>query len=297
MKLVNMLIHGHAHLGVRMENGGILPVTELAPIYGIGSRLPRRIEDVLHDPSSLGRLRDRLEQNPSAYADKIVPAARARLLPAVSHPAKIVCIGLNYRRHAQETGAPIPESPVVFSKFSDAVAAHGDVIPLPAGAEQIDFEGELAIVIGRYARDVKREEALDYALGYTVANDVSARDLQMRTSQWLLGKTCPKFAPLGPDLATADEIPDPNALRIRTLVNGVKRQDSSTSDMIFSCAELIHYLSRYMTLAPGDVILTGTPEGVILGDPADKRVWLKDGDEVTIEIEGIGTLGNRFARA
>ncbi len=214
--------------------------------------------------------------------------------PAVIHPEKIFCIGLNYRRHAQESGLALPDSPVVFSKFSNTLAAHQEPVPLPPASSQIDYEVELAIVIGQQARNLSVAEALQCVWGYTIANDVSARDLQMKTSQWLLGKSCDKFLPLGPAIASADEIPDPDSLDIALWLNGESRQHSNTRDMIFSCAEIVSYLSRVWTLQPGDVICTGTPEGVILGRPLDKRDWLKAGDEVRLTIEGLGEQTTRF---
>jgi 2-keto-4-pentenoate hydratase/2-oxohepta-3-ene-1,7-dioic acid hydratase in catechol pathway len=170
------------------------------------------------------------------------------------------------------------------------VAAPGEPIPLPDNAVQYDYEVELAAVIGRRARYVSEGQALDYVLGYCTANDLSARDLQTRTSQWLLGKTLDKFMPLGPYLVTADQVPDPQNLALRTWVNGELRQNSNTSDMVFSVAQLVSYVSQYLTLEPGDVILTGTPEGVVLG--MKEKVWLKAGDEVTVEVEGLGRLTN-----
>jgi 2-keto-4-pentenoate hydratase/2-oxohepta-3-ene-1,7-dioic acid hydratase in catechol pathway len=196
---------------------------------------------------------------------------------------------LNYRRHAQETGAPIPDTPILFSKFNNALAGTCEPVPLPRVATQYDYEVELGVVIGRRAASVKVEDALDYVLGYCTANDLSARDLQMRTSQWLLGKTLDRFCPVGPYLVTRDEVPEPQALNLRTWVNGELRQNSNTGDMIFSVAEIVSYTSQYMTLDAGDLIITGTPEGVILGMP-EPRPWLKPGDEVTVEVEGLGKL-------
>jgi 2-keto-4-pentenoate hydratase/2-oxohepta-3-ene-1,7-dioic acid hydratase in catechol pathway len=210
--------------------------------------------------------------------------------PCVHSPEKILCVGLNYRRHAAESGAQVPEVPVLFSKFNNALAAHREPIPLPAEATEYDYEVELAVVIGKTARRVSVEKALDYVLGYSNANDVSARDLQMRTSQWLLGKTMDKFCPIGPYLVTADEVPDPQQLATRSWLNGGLRQNSSTADMVFTVAEIISYASRYMTLKPGDVIMTGTPEGVILG--MKEKVWMKPGDTVSIEVGDLGTLTN-----
>jgi 2-keto-4-pentenoate hydratase/2-oxohepta-3-ene-1,7-dioic acid hydratase in catechol pathway len=213
--------------------------------------------------------------------------------PCVANPGKIICVGLNYRRHAVESGMAIPTIPVLFSKFPNTLAAAGEQIVLPATAVEYDYEAELGVVIGRHAKHVGEQEALSYVLGYCTLNDLSARDLQMRTSQWLLGKTLDQFLPIGPYLVIADAVGDPQALNIRCWVNGTLRQNSTTADMIFSVASLLSYISQYMTLEPGDVIATGTPEGVILG-MAEKE-WLKPGDEVTVEIAGLGRLTNTFA--
>jgi 2-keto-4-pentenoate hydratase/2-oxohepta-3-ene-1,7-dioic acid hydratase in catechol pathway len=212
-----------------------------------------------------------------------------RIRPVVPAPGKIVAVGLNYRRHAEESGAAVPETPVLFSKFNNSLAAACEPIPLPRNATQYDYEVELGVVMGRQAAAVEPGEALDYVLGYCTANDLSARDLQFRSSQWLLGKTLDKFCPIGPYLVTRDEIPDPQTLALRTWVNGELRQNSNTRDMIFSVAEVVSYASQYMTLEPGDLIITGTPEGVILGMP-EPRPWLKAGDEVAVEVEGLGRL-------
>jgi 2-keto-4-pentenoate hydratase/2-oxohepta-3-ene-1,7-dioic acid hydratase in catechol pathway len=210
--------------------------------------------------------------------------------PAVADPGKIVCVGLNYRRHAAETNMPVPETPVLFSKFGNSIAAYGDSVSLPPVAIQYDHEVELGIVIGKPTRNVSQEDALDYVLGYVTANDISVRDLQTRTSQWLLGKTLDNFLPVGPYLVTADEVGDPQLLGIKTWVNGDIRQNSNTGDMIFTVAEIVSYISRYFTLEPGDLIVTGTPEGVAMG--REDKPWLKPGDEVVVEVEKLGSLKN-----
>lgn len=212
--------------------------------------------------------------------------------PAVPAPSKLLCIGLNYRRHAEESGMAIPAHPVLFSKFANALSPHGGTVDI-GGLEQVDYESELAVVMGRRARGVSESEALGYVLGYTVANDLSERRLQFLSGQWLLGKTIDGFLPLGPDLVTTDEIPDPQRLAVRGWLNGELRQDSNTADMVFSVAQIIAFVSRFMTLEPGDVICTGTPEGVVMG-MAEKR-WLQPGDEFVAEIEGVGRLSTRLA--
>jgi 2-keto-4-pentenoate hydratase/2-oxohepta-3-ene-1,7-dioic acid hydratase in catechol pathway len=223
-------------------------------------------------------------------ASPIVPMESLRLAPAVMAPEKIICVGLNYRRHAIEANMPIPTTPVIFGKFANSLSASGDRIVLPAVDFKYDYEAELGVIIGREARDVSVGHALDFVAGYCCANDLSARGAQLATSQWMIGKMLDGFLPLGPFLVTTDDIPDPQALRIQCRVNGEVRQASSTSDMIFSVAEIIAFLSRYATLKPGDVIVTGTPEGVLMGRQAP--VWLKLGDEVAIDIAGLGVLTN-----
>jgi len=212
--------------------------------------------------------------------------------PAVADPGKIICVGLNYRRHAAETNMPVPETPVLFSKFDNTIAAYGDSVSLPPVAIEYDYEVELGVVIGKSARNVSQDEALDYVLGYVTANDISVRDLQTRTSQWLLGKTLDNFLPVGPYLVTANEVGDPQLLSIKTWVNGDIRQNSNTGDMIFTVAEIVSYISRYFTLEPGDLIVTGTPEGVAMG--REDKPWLKPGDELVVEVEKIGTLKNEM---
>jgi 2-keto-4-pentenoate hydratase/2-oxohepta-3-ene-1,7-dioic acid hydratase in catechol pathway len=209
-------------------------------------------------------------------------------------PLAIVCIGLNYRFHAEETKAAIPQHPVVFMKLPNVIQHPGDPILLPTHlkSDKVDYECELAVVIGKTARNVSRENALQHVLGYTCANDVSARDWQKHAGggQWCRGKTFDTFCPLGPVLVTADEIPNPNALAIKTVLNGQVMQDWNTNDMIFDVPTLIEFLSGSTTLMPGTVILTGTPHGV--GMARTPPVWLADGDTVSVEIEKIGTLTN-----
>lgn len=220
--------------------------------------------------------------------------AVVKALLAPLPPSNIFCIGLNYREHAKESNSPIPQDPVLFMKPTTAVANPGDPIRLPACSRQgpeVDYEAELAVVIGKPARDVAVDRALEYVLGYTAANDVSARHWQRNNGgQWIRGKGFDTFCPLGPALVTADEIPDPQNLRLRTILNGQVLQDSTTADMIFSVARIVSFLSLDTTLLPGTVILTGTPPGV--GFARKPPVFLKPGDQVTIEVERIGSLVN-----
>ena len=209
----------------------------------------------------------------------------------IARPGKIVAIGLNYEDHAAETGAEIPDKPVVFAKYPNTIIGNGEAIRIPPIAEQIDYEAELAVVVGRRARNVPESEALEYVFGYTNSNDVSARDLQFSEGgQWTRSKSIDTFLPLGPYVATRDEVPDPQNLYIRAILNGEVVQDGTTSTMIFSVAEIVSFLSQGMTLEPGDIIITGTPPGV--GMARDPQLWMKPGDDVSIEIEGLGTLTN-----
>jgi len=215
--------------------------------------------------------------------------------PCVPTCQKILCVGLNYLQHAKETKAvELPKEPLLFGKFAHTLAGHRQDIIIPGQTSRVDYEAELAIVIGRTAKKIGLTEALNCVYGFCNANDVSARDLQLKTSQWMLGKNCDGFCPIGPYLVSKDEIGNPNQLGIRCLVNGEVRQNARTSDMIFSCVEIVRYIASHMTLYPGDIILTGTPAGVILGYPREKRAWLQDGDEVTVEIEKLGRLTNRI---
>ena len=212
------------------------------------------------------------------------------IVSPVPRPGKIICIGLNYRDHAEESGMAIPTSPVIFSKFSTCAIGPNQMIIIPEGSLQTDYEAELAFVIGRRAQNVKKENALDCVLGYTNFNDVSARDFQFADGQRQRGKSCDTFAPMGEYIATTDEIPDPQNLSIKLHLNGETLQDSNTNQMIFGVAELVEFLSRFITLEPGDVVATGTPPGV--GFARKPPVYLKDGDTVEVEIDGLGVLSN-----
>lgn len=238
-------------------------------------------ELVVHDAGALAQARENgwLVRREDAYWFAPVP-----------RPGKLICIGLNYRDHAAESNMPIPERPVVFSKFSTAVIAPGEAVVLPATSQQIDYEAELAVVIGRRAKCVSATRAYDYVLGYTAFNDVSARDFQFADGQWQRGKSCDTFAPMGQTIVTTDVITQPHILSIKLFLNGKTMQDSNTDQLIFGVPELIEFLSETITLEPGDVIATGTPSGV--GFARKPPVFLQPGDEMVVEIEGIGKLGN-----
>jgi 2-keto-4-pentenoate hydratase/2-oxohepta-3-ene-1,7-dioic acid hydratase in catechol pathway len=219
-------------------------------------------------------------------------AERVRLLPPIPDPPKIVCIGLNYRDHAAESGAPIPKEPVLFSKYATALIGHGAPIVLPPVSQEVDYEAELVIVIGKRGRHVNKDQAMSYVAGYTIGHDVSARDWQLKKDgkQWMVGKTFDTFAPTGPHLVTTDEVPDPHSLPIRLRLNGQRMQESTTKQMIFGVGEIVAYLSQVFTLEPGDLIFTGTPPGV--GFARKPPVFLKPGDVAEVEIEGLGVLRN-----
>lgn len=297
MKLLTFIQNGTYRLGVKMDQG---VVDVLAALSSISTEkiIPATIHEVIEGGTgALNELREYIDMVLALDNDKtayVLDESTLVLGPSVTHPNKIICVGLNYRRHAEETGSQIPQYPILFNKFNNTLAGHGDDIPLPKVSEKVDYEAELAIVIGKTAKYISKEQAPGHVFGYCNANDLSARDLQVRTQQWLLGKSCDKFAPLGPYIVTVDEVGNPNDLEIKTYVNGEVRQHSNTSDMIFHCDEIVSYISQHLTLVPGDIILTGTPEGVVLGYPPEKQVYLKDGDIVSIEIEKLGTLTNQF---
>jgi acylpyruvate hydrolase len=216
--------------------------------------------------------------------------ADVELLPAIRRPGKVICVGLNFRSHLAEIGEDSPEYPILFSKAITSLIGHGQSIVLPSISRQVDYEGELAVVIGRRGKYIPEESALAHVAGYACANDVSAHDLEFRTSQWTSGKMLDTFCPLGPALVTRDEVPDPGSLRLRTILNGHVVQDARTSDMVFSVPFLISYISSLATLEPGDVILTGTPAGI--GCNQQPQIFLQAGDRISVEIEAIGTLSN-----
>jgi 2-keto-4-pentenoate hydratase/2-oxohepta-3-ene-1,7-dioic acid hydratase in catechol pathway len=284
MRLASYLDGGRERLAV-VAGDRALPADELLP-GGPGS-----MAELLADEALLGRLSAAAATQQSRIAAEGQVLDSLSLLSPIPRPPKIVGIGLNYHAHATEQGVDPPTEPLIFAKFPTSVTGHRASIRWdPALTSQVDYEVELAVVVGRTARRVKRSEALSYVLGYTCGNDVSARDLQFGDKQWVRGKSLDTFGPLGPVLVTADEIPDPQALALRCLVNAEVLQDSTTADMIFGVAELIAYASTTFTLEPGDVIMTGTPPGV--GVFRDPQRFLHDGDQVAVEIEGIGVLEN-----
>ena len=226
----------------------------------------------------------------AASPEQALRLADVTLKAPIPRPGKIICIGQNYLEHAKESNASAPPFPIIFAKYANTVIAHGEPIVVPAAVQKPDYEGELAVVIGRRGRNIPEADALDYVAGYMPLNDVSARDWQGRTSQWVLGKTPDTFCPMGPALVTADEIPDVQNLSLRTVIGDEVLQQGHTSLMIFPVAHLIWDMSRVMTLEPGDVIATGTPSGI--GAARTPPRWLRPGDVVRIEIDGVGVLEN-----
>ncbi len=282
MKLVQVWKDSAAALGIQTPEG-IIDVAAEAARRGLSA--PTTMLEAIQAGEAGKNVLQALAEKARCFTD-------TPLAPAVTGCDKILCIGLNYRQHAKECGLALPPAPVLFNKFSNALAAHGDSIALPPEYLEYDYEAELVAVIGKPARNVSVEEAYDYVYGYTCGNDMSTRDLQFcRSNQWVLSKTLDGFAPIGPCLVTAEEL-DAENLGISCTVNGELRQNSNTSDMIFTTAQIIADLSRHFTLLPGDIIFTGTPQGVMHGYPADKKDWLKPGDTVSVTIEGIGTLTN-----
>lgn len=289
LTLLTMRKNGEYRLGVKTDQG-ILDVAEAASLLKMYA--PPTMDDLLQheDGPSLNALVDAALKSRAAQK-AFVKEETIEYGPLVNRPEKIVCVGLNYRRHAQEIGAPIPKEPVLFSKFNVALNKHNGSIKLPVEvAKKFDYEIELVIVMGKEARNVSEADAHSYVAGYATGNDFTARDLQLETGgQWLIGKTPDQFAPLGPYMVTAEQV-DPDNLKLECRVNGETRQNSNTSDMIANTRHIISYISRHITLRPGDIIFTGTPEGVIQGKPKDKQVWLKAGDKIACSVEKLGEL-------
>ncbi|MFZ0943350.1 MAG: fumarylacetoacetate hydrolase family protein [Syntrophobacteraceae bacterium] len=288
--LLTMRRNGEYRLGVKTEKG-ILDVPLAAKLLH------------MHGPSSMDELLQS-EDGPSLNAlvgaalksraanKLLVREAEIEYGPALTRPEKIICVGLNYRRHAKEVGMEFPSQPVLFNKYNNALNNHNGSIKLPvAVAKKFDYEVELVIVLGKEAKNVSEADALSHVAGYCTGNDFTARDLQLETpsKQWMIGKTPDQFAPLGPYLVTADQV-DPDNLKIECRVNGETRQSSNTNDLIFNCRQIISFISHYITLKPGDIIFTGTPEGVIAGRPPAEQVWLKPGDKVACSLENLGEL-------
>jgi len=289
LTVLNIRRNGEDFLGVKTEKG-ILDAQEAARLLHMHT--PANIDDLLQheDGPSLNALVDAAMKSSSTRA-AFIKEDGIEYGPIVMHPEKIVCVGLNYRKHAQEIGQPIPKEPVLFSKFNTTLNRHNGTIKLPVHvAKKFDYEVELVIVIGKEAHNVAEADALSCVAGYCTGNDFTARDLQLETGgQWLIGKTPDQFAPIGPYMVTADQV-DPDNLKLECRVNGETHQSSNTSDMIANTRHMISYISRHITLRPGDIVFTGTPEGVIQGKPKDQQVWLKAGDKIACSLEKLGEL-------
>ena len=290
MKLITYYENNEPHLGIKLDQG-VLPVALTDQTANID--LPKTIQEVIDQGKSGKILLKELIKN-STENDYLT--TEINYAPALMHPEKIICVGLNYQKHADEVKADYPKQPILFNKFNNALSAHQQAVTIPEMTERLDYEAELGVVIGKKASNVSEAEALDHVFGYCATNDLSARDLQKRTSQWMLGKTSDGLLPIGPYIVTKNEIDDPNNLKIQTKLNGKLVQDSNTSDMIFTVPEIISYISKYMTLQPGDLIITGTPEGVIIGQPKEEREYLKPADKVTVKIEKLGSLTTTFEK-
>lgn len=268
-----------AHAGGLSLDYESIDWTKTKEVIGAGDRVLRLLENVAKGVKE-SRLNSGINLAPK----------NARLGPPVPDPDKIICLGLNYRDHAEEANLPVPKVPLLFAKFRNSLTGPVDEIELPDASESVDYEAELAIVIGKITKNVSEENALEYVFGAMAMNDVSARDVQLATSQWMAGKAIDTFAPCGPALVSLDELGDIQNLRIQARVNGRLVQDSNTGNMIFRVSYIVSYLSQLMTLVPGDIIATGTPAGV--GFKREPPILLKDGDLVEVEVERIGRLAN-----
>jgi len=289
MRLVQFTVDGASRVGARRD-GSVVDLEAAGD--AVGTSLANTTVDLLADPG----WREKVEEVVAEVGDgpAVHDAADVELDAPVTSPEKIVCVGLNYVEHAEESDEDTPDSPVLFSKFPSAITGPGSEIRWDTDlTDEVDFEAELAAVVGKTARRIDRDEAKEHVAGYTVANDVSARDLQFADDQWVRGKTLDTFCPLGPDLVTEDELGDPHDLDIYTDVNGERLQDSNTQHMVFDTYDLVAFCSQAFTLKPGDLILTGTPPGV--GAFREPPIYLEDGDEVTVGVEGIGDLTNTCA--
>ena len=276
MRLISFTENSGSAAGI-LKNEGVFPLADL----GFGSAL---------EFIAAGERAILTAERAALASQKLRPLSGLKLLAPIPRPAKILCVGLNYRDHAIESRMEIPPVPTVFAKYPTAVIGPGAPIVISSVTEKPDYEAELALVIGKGGERISRANWRSHVFGYTVLNDVSARDVQLATSQWTLGKSLSTFAPLGPHIVTADEIPDPQALDIRLSIGGDMLQHSNTRELIFGVPELIEHISRFIALEPGDIISTGTPAGVGLGRTPPR--WLRHGDEVVIDIEKIGTLRN-----
>ena len=289
LTLLTMRRNNENRLGVKTDHG-ILDVKEAAAALHMPA--PSTMDDLLQnqDGPALNALVDAAIKS-AAVKKSFLKEEGLAYGPLLSRPEKIVCVGLNYRKHAKETNQPVPKAPILFNKFNNSLNTHKGKIKLPVEvATKFDYETELVIVIGKEARNVSEADAGGHIAGFATGNDFSARDLQLETGgQWMIGKTVDQFGPLGPYLVTADQV-DGDNLKLETWVNGEQRQNSNTNDMVFNTRYIVSYISRHFVLRPGDIIYTGTPEGMIQGKPADKQIWLKPGDKIVSSLEKLGKL-------
>lgn len=287
LKILSYYENQRVKLGIQTEDG-IIDVQSVSEKTGIAA--PSTILGVIKGgDEALQALTQIIANSNEKLNEKNIQYA-----PVIPNAGKVICVGANYRKHAIESGLAIPEEPIYFAKYANSLSGHREEISVPKMAEQVDYEVELVVVIGKPAKNVPVESALEYVFGYAVGNDLSVRELQFRSNQWLYGKAIDGFAPLGPYIVTAEEVSNPQNLNLKCWVNGELRQNSNTEDMIFSTPQLISDLSQIMTLQPGDLIYTGTPEGVIMG--MDEKNWLKTGDEIVCEIDGLGRLLNKLRK-
>lgn len=283
MKIVTFSVGKDQHIGI-VQDENIISLTALS-----AEEFPPCLKTFINNYEELeGRVNQLIKE--SSLEAVTYRISDVKILPPISQPEKIICVGLNYIDHCKETGMEPPSSPVIFSKYANAIIGQNDAIELPVNSNEVDFEAELTIVIGKEAKRVTEEEANEYVFGYTIMNDISARDLQFKDGQWSRGKTADTFAPIGPFVVTHNEVEDPHDLAISLELNGELMQDSNTSNLIFTVPQIVSFLSQSMTLKPGDLIATGTPPGVGMG--RNPKVWLKNGDQINVTIEKIGTLSN-----
>ncbi|WP_269501281.1 fumarylacetoacetate hydrolase family protein [Burkholderia sp. IMCC1007] len=286
MRFTSFVRDGTPGLAIRAADGRYLGLTRADPDY------PGDLDTVVSGgPAALADANQRLQ-----LTGRPLDLAACTLLPPVTRAAKIICVGLNYAEHSQEAGYEVPSYPTLFARFHSSLTAHGAAIRMPAESAQLDYEGELAVIIGRRGRRIGRSDALNHVAGYTIFNDATLRDFQFKTPQWTVGKNFDETGALGPELVTADELPAGAAgLALQTRLNGVVVQEANTNDMIFDIATLIATISEVMTLEPGDVIATGTPSGI--GMARNPPLWMRAGDVCEVEIEGLGVLGNTVVQS
>ena len=286
MRFISFVRDGATGVAIRSGDGRYLGLTRSDPDF------PGDLDTLVSGgPAALAQASERLQ-----LAGRPLDLADCTLLPPVTRPAKIICVGLNYVEHSHEAGYEVPSYPTLFARFRSSLTAHGAAIRMPTESDQLDYEGELAVVIGRGGRRIARSDALNHVAGYTAFNDATLRDYQFKTPQWTVGKNFDETGALGPELVTVDELPAGAAgLRLQTRLNGVVMQDANTNDMIFDIATLIATISEVMTLEPGDVIATGTPSGI--GMARNPPLWMRAGDVCEIEIEWIGVLRNTVVQS